>query len=121
MARSGLGPRWNCLFANDFDAKKADSYARNWGAGALVVKDVRAIEAAEIHGRAALAWASFPCQDLSLAGMGAGLDSGRSSAFWPFWRLMRQLREQDRAPPTRRGCHVKLPEARCRNRPESRS
>jgi DNA (cytosine-5)-methyltransferase 1 len=98
MARAGLGESWSCLFANDFDAKKAASYARNWGADGLLVKDVREIEAAEIPGRADLAWASFPCQDLSLAGMGAGLDGERSGAFWPFWRLMRRLREQDRAP-----------------------
>ncbi len=31
-----------------------------------------------------LAWASFPCQDLSLAGAGAGLDGARSGAFWGF-------------------------------------
>ena len=33
MARAGLGPSWSCLFANDFDPKKAASYAANWGAG----------------------------------------------------------------------------------------
>ena len=25
MARAGLGDDWRCLFANDFDAKKAES------------------------------------------------------------------------------------------------
>ena len=100
MARAGLGAGWDCVFANDFDAKKAISYARNWGAEALVVKDVGAVSASELPGRADLAWASFPCQDLSLAGMGAGLGGERSGAFWPFWRLMRQLREEGRAPAT---------------------
>jgi DNA (cytosine-5)-methyltransferase 1 len=98
MARAGLGERWDCLFANDFDAKKGASYARNWGEGALTLKDVRTLEAADIPLHADLAWASFPCQDLSLAGMGAGLAGERSGAFWPFWRLMRRLGDEGRAP-----------------------
>ena len=31
MARAGLGPEWDCLFANDIDARKAASYAANFG------------------------------------------------------------------------------------------
>ena len=98
MARAGLGPRWTCLFANDFDAKKGRSYAANWGAEALRVADVAKLTTADLPGRPALAWASFPCQDMSLAGPGAGLGGARSGAFWPFWRLMRQLSEERRAP-----------------------
>lgn len=40
MARAGLGPDWQCLLANDFDPKKAASYAANWGADHLRVGDV---------------------------------------------------------------------------------
>jgi DNA (cytosine-5)-methyltransferase 1 len=40
-----------------------------------------------------LAWASFPCQDLSLAGGGAGLRGERSGTFWPFWERMKGLAE----------------------------
>ena len=98
MARAGLGSNWTCLFANDFDAKKAASYGRNWGGRDLALKDVSALETCELRGQADLAWASFPCQDLSLAGMGAGLSGERSGAFWPFWRLVRQLRSEGRAP-----------------------
>ena len=98
MARAGLGGDWNCLFANDFDAMKASSYVRNWGAGELALKDIYAVETRELPGRADLAWASFPCQDLSLAGRGAGLTGGRSGAFWPFWRLIRRLGAEGRAP-----------------------
>ena len=45
-----------------------------------------------------MAWASFPCQDLSLAGRGDGLDGDRSGTFWSFWNLMLKLKEQGRAP-----------------------
>lgn len=98
MARAGLGSHWQCLFANDFDAKKAESYRRNWEGNHLHVKDVRNIELAELPGEADLSWASFPCQDLSLAGNGRGLQSERSGSFWPFWKLMQGLKRERRNP-----------------------
>ena len=99
MARAGLGADWRCLFANDFDRKKADSYRRNWpGGDVLEVRDVGSLAASDLPGRADLAWASFPCQDLSLAGGGAGLRGDRSGVFWPFWDLMRGLAAEGRAP-----------------------
>jgi DNA (cytosine-5)-methyltransferase 1 len=78
MARAGLGDHWKCLFANDIDEKKCGTYAANWGGSHLKVGDVAALTTADLPGRADLAWASFPCQDLSLAGAGAGLKGDRS-------------------------------------------
>lgn len=98
MVRAGLGPEWSCLFANDIDPKKAASYAANWGGEVLRVEDVAALAVAELPSIARLAWASFPCQDLSLAGSGAGLGGLRSGTFWPFWRLMEALADEGRAP-----------------------
>ena len=98
MARAGLGPTWQCLFANDFDARKAATYQRNWGEDTLVVADVRDLSVEDLPGNAALVWASFPCQDLSLAGMGAGLRGDRSGTFWPFWSLVEALRQAGRGP-----------------------
>lgn len=98
MARAGLGDGWECLFANDFDPKKGASYKANWGDKELLIGDVAALSTADLPGRADLAWASFPCQDLSLAGAGAGLKGERSSTFWPFWKLMKALGDEDRAP-----------------------
>ena len=80
MARAGLGLRWRCAFANDFNREKAKTYVANWGAAELKVADVTTLEARDLPGRADLAWASFPCQDLSLAGLGAGLNGERSGA-----------------------------------------
>ena len=99
MARAGLGKKWECLFANDIDAKKGASYAANWGGGHLRIEDVGALATADLPGHADLAWASFPCQDLSLAGAGTGLKGKRSGTFWPFWRLMKALGDEDRGPP----------------------
>ncbi len=98
MARAGLGPNWRCLFANDICAQKAAAYRLNWGEGELELADVGALTSADLPGAADLAWASFPCQDLSLAGNGAGLKGERSGTFWSFWRLMQALRRENRAP-----------------------
>lgn len=98
MARAGLGPQWHCAFANDFDPKKGASYRTNWSADELVVGDVAHVKPTDLPGQVDLAWASFPCQDLSLAGAGAGLDGDRSGTFWPFWKLMRKLVAEQRGP-----------------------
>ena len=98
MARAGLGEQWKCLFANDFDHKKAVTYRTNWGDGELCVKDIGKLTLREIPGQADLVWASFPCQDLSLAGGGAGLRGERSGTFRPFWKLMTGLISEGRAP-----------------------
>lgn len=98
MVRAGLGPRWRCLFSNDFDRKKAATYRRNWGAGEITCDDIKNVTTENLPGRASLAWASFPCQDLSLAGGGAGLKGERSGTFWPFWELMLKLGKEGRAP-----------------------
>jgi len=100
MARAGLGPEWTCLFANDFDEKKASSYIENWGDDDLWVGDVAQVDTNKLPSQADLAWASFPCQDLSLAGSGAGLIGARSGAFWAFWRHIAQLRSEGRGPAT---------------------
>lgn len=98
MARAGLGPKWTCILANDFDKKKGRTYAQNWGDSALVIDDIRNISADDIPQMADLAWASFPCQDLSLAGSGAGLKGNRSGTFWPFVALMKELQSHGRGP-----------------------
>jgi DNA (cytosine-5)-methyltransferase 1 len=98
MARAGLGTAWTCLFSNDIDEKKADAYKENWGAREILVKDVSEVCTCELPSAPDLVWASFPCQDLSLAGMGAGLKGRRSGTFWPFWQLIQKLKSEGRGP-----------------------
>lgn len=99
MVRAGLGKGWECLFANDFDAKKCRSYESNWRADDLLCEDIKSLSTNHLPGQADLAWGSFPCQDLSLAGSGAGLKGDRSGTFWPFWKLMTRLKDEGRPPP----------------------
>ena len=98
MARSGLGEEWNCVFANDFSEHKAKAYRANWGSDHLLVEDINKIPLDALPGHADLAWASFPCQDLSLAGNGAGLKGERSGTFWGFLKLIQGLRAEGRKP-----------------------
>lgn len=98
MVRAGLGHGWRCTFANDIDPKKARSYERNWGASEFCCADVAKISTRDLPGCADLAWASFPCQDLSLAGSGAGLRGERSGTFWQFFGLLSSLQDEGRAP-----------------------
>lgn len=98
MARLGLGARWRCDFANDIDPDKAAAYRANFGDHDLHAGDVRHVTTADLPGQADLAWASFPCQDLSLAGQRSGLKGERSGVFYGFWSLIEALKAQGRAP-----------------------
>jgi DNA (cytosine-5)-methyltransferase 1 len=107
MARAGLGDSWRCLFANDSDEMKVWTYSANWGAGDIKQGDVASLTLSDLPATVVdLAWASFPCQDLSLAGSYRGLGRERDNAltrsgtFWPFWKLMRSLVDAGAAPRT---------------------
>jgi DNA (cytosine-5)-methyltransferase 1 len=103
MARSGFGDGWDCVFANDIDEKKAASYRLNWPSSHLVVADINDLATDAIPSNADLIWASFPCQDLSLAGSISGLgtedNQTRSGAFWGLWRIVTDWQRRDALPP----------------------
>lgn len=103
MARVGLGEKWQCLLANDVSPVKIQAYKAKWGADHLDTRDVSDLSLKDIPSTADLAWASFPCQDLSVAGNGlgigeAGAEATRSGALWPFLDLIAALRAEGRHP-----------------------
>lgn len=99
MARLGLGDSWNCVFANDICEKKAAAYRGFFGQSPeLLIRDVGLITSDDLPGAPVLVWASFPCQDLSLAGSGAGLAGNRSGTFALFWKLTQNLLAEGRGP-----------------------
>lgn len=98
MARAGLSEKWSCLFANDIDEKKGAAYVANWGDEDLSICSVADVKTTDLPGHADLAWASFPCQDLSLAGGKGHLEhnsfrrrtlqaAGQGTSFWVMWRF----------------------------------
>lgn len=98
LVRQGLEPRWRCVFANDNNPKKQAVYTNNFGSAEFCSKDVKELAASDLPS-ADMAWASFPCQDLSLAGWQRGMIAARSGTFWAFWRLLRDLKACGRLPP----------------------
>lgn len=104
MVRAGLGGRWTCQFANDFDPLKVKVYASNWGEAEILEGDIHSVRVDDLGRRVDLAWASFPCQDLSTAGNGLGIGQAtganrtRSGTFWAFVDLMKSLKANGRLP-----------------------
>lgn len=100
MARLGLGANWRCLFANEWCQKKASAYRKYFKphAGELAECDVATLSTSDLPSKPNLIWGSFPCQDLSLAGNGAGLAGSRSGTFKPFWTLITSLAAEGRGP-----------------------
>lgn len=97
LARLGLACAFNTIWANDIDPAKAASWVENFGETAFAFGDVHDLSAEAIPS-ADLAWASFPCQDLSLAGDRSGLNAPRSGAFYGFTRIIGDLKTAGRAP-----------------------
>lgn len=86
------------VFANDMDAAKARAFMTNHPQTPFRQGDVWGLTLDDLAGRPDMAWASSPCQDVSLAGARGGLEAGRSGAFWGFWRLMQGLAAEARGP-----------------------
>lgn len=86
LMRMGLDTEgWKTVWANDLDEKKWEMYRDNFSDGAceFVLDDVHNLDGKDIPD-IDLATASFPCNDLSLAGARHGLAGTHSSAFWGF-------------------------------------
>ena len=82
---------WHIAFANDIDTDKWEMYRQHFGdTGEFVLGDVHKLDARSIPD-VALATASFPCNDLSLAGARKGLAGAQSSAFWGFVEVLTKM------------------------------
>jgi DNA (cytosine-5)-methyltransferase 1 len=86
---------WRIAYANDICPEKFDMYRANFedAEDHFVVEDIHQIKASDIP-TVLLATASFPCNDLSLAGGRAGLVGKQSSAFYGFVRILRETRSR---------------------------
>lgn len=99
LATLGLNHAWECVWANDNDPRKAEVYKDNFDGDHFFLGDVEKFTASDLPNSTQLAWASFPCQDLSLAGWRRGLSADRSGVFWAFWRIMRDQARNGSRPP----------------------
>jgi DNA (cytosine-5)-methyltransferase 1 len=98
LVRQGLEQvGWQCAFANDIDKVKGKIYTKNFGSAYLRIDDIVNLNASNIPD-VTLVTASFPCQDLSLAGNRKGLTGKRSSTLFEFIRILNELASQKRLP-----------------------
>ncbi len=83
---------WSVAFANDIDCDKMGMYKSHFGdlGEDFVLGDIHELDASSIP-KTSLATASFPCNDLSLAGSRSGLAGKQSSAFWGFFRILESM------------------------------
>jgi DNA (cytosine-5)-methyltransferase 1 len=92
---------WECVYANDISEKKEEMYRDEFpGATYFHREDIWKTDdvLSHITERAALATASFPCIDLSLAGHMRGLEGKHSRTLFGFIEVMRRLRERGLMP-----------------------
>jgi len=75
------------LWANDICEKKMAVYTANHGAGHFHLGEIEKVKG-DMLPEAHLSWASFPCQDLSLAGKMGGLSAERSGLLWEWLRIL---------------------------------
>jgi DNA (cytosine-5)-methyltransferase 1 len=95
LARIGLeAAGFDVVWSNDFDRDKVAMYAAHFGKEddhELDPRDIGKVHGPDVPAGLNLAWASFPCIDLSLAGWRRGLDGEHSSTFWHFTRILEEM------------------------------
>ncbi|MDR1079051.1 MAG: DNA (cytosine-5-)-methyltransferase [Propionibacteriaceae bacterium] len=95
LARLGLeAAGFRVVWSNDREPGKRALYEGHFGQSVghrFVLGDLRRVRGQDLPTGSALAWASSPCTDLSLAGGRAGLGGAESGAFWEYVRVLDEL------------------------------
>jgi len=86
----GLKGMFDPICANDISVQKAAVYEANFGCERFVLDDIKNVKGKDLP-RAHLSWASFPCQDLSLAGSIGGIHASRSGLVWEWLRVLDEI------------------------------
>jgi DNA (cytosine-5)-methyltransferase 1 len=81
---------WRVKFANDIDPAKQKMYEANFGPGHFHLDDIHRLSPSQLP-TCDLFTASFPCNDLSVAGSCEGLNGKESSAYWGLIDLLKRL------------------------------
>jgi DNA (cytosine-5)-methyltransferase 1 len=90
LVTCALGPRFRTVWANDVCPKKARVFRANHDKVPFALESITEVRGRELP-RADLAWASFPCQDLSLAGPISGINGQRSGLVWQWLRVIDEM------------------------------
>lgn len=93
LAAEAFKPHFAPVWANDICEKKAATYRANHHPQTFHLGSIEHVSGRGLPS-AALAWASFPCQDLSLAGNLEGIESARSGLVWQWLRVLGEMPER---------------------------
>jgi len=88
----GLKGLFAPVWANDISEQKAAVYEANFGSEYFDLDDIKNVKGEDLP-FANLSWASFPCQDLSLAGSLGGIHASRSGLVWAWLRVLDEMKE----------------------------
>lgn len=86
----GLKDMFSPVWSNDICRQKARVYGANFFSDHFLLDDIQNVKGTTLP-YAHLSWASFPCQDLSLAGSIRGIDACRSGLVWEWIRVIDEL------------------------------
>lgn len=92
LVAHAMKPYFKAIWANDICEKKAAVYCANHGDKHFHCDSIANVEGKNLPA-VPLSWASFPCQDLSLAGLIAGIEGERSGLVWEWLRVMDEMSE----------------------------
>lgn len=90
LVAHALSPYFDAGWANDISEKKAKVYKENHPEQPFLLGSIADVKG-EVLPDASLSWASFPCQDLSLAGAMAGIHAHRSGLVWEWLRVIDEM------------------------------
>ena len=87
LVTEALKDLFSVVWANDICERKAKVYQANHGPTHFLTGPIQQVRGSELP-EAVMSWASFPCQDLSLAGNIVGIKSARSGLVWEWLRVL---------------------------------
>lgn len=85
-----LEPYFKLAWANDVCPKKANVFRANNPGSPFELRSITDVCGASLPS-SSLSWASFPCQDLSLAGNISGIQGKRSGLVWEWLRVIDEM------------------------------
>lgn len=89
----GLKGMFSPVWSNDINDRKASVYHANFISDHFILGDIKNVEGKSLPA-ANLSWASFPCQDLSLAGNMKGIYAERSGLIWEYLRILDEMKKK---------------------------
>ena len=90
LVAEAMKEHFDTIWANDICPKKQNVFAANHPQQIFHLGSIENVNGTDLPDHE-LSWASFPCQDLSLAGNMKGIKSDRSGMVWQWLRVMDEM------------------------------